>query len=304
MKRRSVALVVLAGVTGLGVVAVAPAASAAPGSCLVVDTNSNVSYTGLQAAVTAAAPGDTLFVKGTCTGTTTISGNLTITGQSNGGNGTATLNGGGQSSVLALTSSAVVTINTLVITGGKSIGEFKGGGITNLGGTLTLNNSAVSGNTSSGVPGENSAGGIANLVTGVLTLNNSTVAGNTMTRGEGGGILSALHSRLTLNNSTVTGNTAAHSAGGGIFVDTDAPVTLNNSSVTGNTATGGGGIAILFGTVILNGNSTVTGNTASIVGGGISNPNDGTVTLNDSSSVTGNTPDDCFPAGSVPGCTS
>src|SRR5438477_11326912 len=83
-------------------VAWAPTASAATPTCLVVDTNSNHSYTSLQAAVNAAAPGDTLFVKGTCTGTTEIGKNLTVTGQSASGTKTATLNGGGQGSVLTI----------------------------------------------------------------------------------------------------------------------------------------------------------------------------------------------------------
>jgi putative cofactor-binding repeat protein len=109
---------------------------------LVVDTNSDQSYTSLQDAVTAAAPGDALFVKGTCTGATTIGENLTITGQSNGGNGTATLNGGGSRThgVLQI-NSATVTLNTLIITGGR------GGGIYNFDGTATLNDSSsITGN--------------------------------------------------------------------------------------------------------------------------------------------------------------
>lgn len=82
---------------GAGVVAAAPAAMAANPSCLVVDTPSDQSYSSLQTAVDAAAAGDTLFVKGTCTGATTIStDDLTITGQSNGGAKTATLDAAGQ----------------------------------------------------------------------------------------------------------------------------------------------------------------------------------------------------------------
>src|SRR6185437_14452401 len=93
MRRWITALIVL-GTAGAGVVTAAPAAVAASPGCLVVDTNSNQSYPSSQAAVSAAAAGDTLFVKGTCTGLTVIPTSLTsltITGQSNGGTKTATL---------------------------------------------------------------------------------------------------------------------------------------------------------------------------------------------------------------------
>ena len=85
----------------------------------------------------------------------------------------------------------------------------------------------------------------------------------------GGGIFNG--GAVTLEDSTVSGNTATLSHGGGIY-NTGA-VTLKDSTVSGNTARFAGGIA-----------------------------NQGTVTLTDST-VSGNKPDNCFPPGSVPGCT-
>src|SRR5207248_9543254 len=111
--------------------------------CRVVDTTTSQSYATLQAAVNAAAAGDTLVVKGTCTGSTTIDRNLTISGQGYGGNTRATLDGGRNGSVLAVTSGVTVTLNTLIITGGSS---WVGGGIYNYYGTVTLNDSSVSDN--------------------------------------------------------------------------------------------------------------------------------------------------------------
>jgi hypothetical protein len=296
MKRRSIALAVLLGTAGLGVLAAAaPAASAAPASCLVVDTNSNQSYNSLQGALTAAAPDDALIVKGTCTGSAVIGENLTITGQSNRGHATGTLNGGGVRPVLLIESGAVVTINTLIITGGTAHG-----GITSLNSTVTLNNSTVTGNTDQ--TGENS-GGIRNSG-GTLTLNDSTIAGNKSRFGTAGGILNNGGGTVTLNRSTVTGN-YAQTSGGGIL--NGGTVTLNGSSITGNTAhTYSGGGILNLGTVTLNGSSSITGNTVGAAGdgGGIYMPNaGGTVTLNGSSSITGNKPDNCVPAGSVTGCT-
>jgi len=205
------------------VMAAAPAASAASSSCLVVDINSNQSYTSLQAAVIAAAPGDPLFVKGTCTGNTEIGKNLTITGQSNGGTKTATLTGGGQGSVLRIDSGVTATLNTLVITGGAV-------GITNAG-TVTLNGSTITGNLN---PGGAVGGGIYNV--GMVTLNGSTITGNTA--GQGGGIYNfqgaGTSATITLaGSSTITDNTASGgpnnegAIGGGIF---NFCGTLNNAT--------------------------------------------------------------------------
>ena len=273
--RRWITALILAGIAGAGVVAAAPAAVAANPGCLVVDTNSNHSYPSLQAAVDAAAAGDTLFVKGTCTGITEIEKSLTITGQSNGGTMTATLAG-----VLGI-DSVTVTLNNLVITNSGTFGGsifarlatltlnhttvattpgIFGGGIENASGMVTLNDSTVTGNTAAQ---PDFAGGINNI-DGTLILNGSSrVAGNT---GTFGGIQNSGTGRATLimnGSSTVTGNTAAVD-GGGIF-NNGGTVTMNDSSsITGNTATGefGGGIDNGGGTVTMNGSSSITGNTA------------------------------------------
>ncbi len=206
MRRWFTAVVVLLGMAGTGLAAAAPAASAASTTCLVVDTNANHSYASLQDAVNAAAAGDTLFVKGTCTGAITISKNLTIDGHSASSTKTATLNGGRHDSVLTINNSGVnVTLNTLIITNG---GALLGGGILN-GGTVTLNGSTVSNNTASIFGG----GGITNVV-GTVTLNGSTVSNNTA-NGDGGGIVN--DGTVTMSwTSTVHDNTAIQGEGGGI----------------------------------------------------------------------------------------
>jgi len=179
MRRWLSAVVVLLGMAGVGLVLTAPAASAAKPTCRVVDTNAGQSYTSLQDAVTAAAAGDRLFVKGTCISTVEIGKNLTIAGQSASGTKTATLSGGGQSNVLAIDGGVTVTLNTLIITNGTAP---SGGGILNAG-TLTLNGSTVTGNTAFG--SDIGGGGIYNV--GTLTLNRSTVTGNTDTASSPGG---------------------------------------------------------------------------------------------------------------------
>ncbi len=187
---------------------------------------------------------------------------------------------GGKSGHLVCVLGASVTISGLTFENTKTAG----GLIVNNGGTLTLNNSTVSGNTASG--SNILGGGILNQ--GTLTLTNSTVSGNTATDANvlGGGIFNG--GTLTLTNSTVSGNTATDpsSAGAGIF-NNGGTLTLSNSTVSGNTITGsgsiGGGIYNNGGTLTLS-NSTVSGNTVTgsgSVGGGINN-NGGTLTLSNS----------------------
>jgi hypothetical protein len=227
-----------------GGVAWTPAASAATSRCLVINAASAASYTSLQAAQDAAGAGATLWLRGTCIGTTKITKNLTVTGQHRRGFTAPTLKGGGPGSVLKIHSGVTLTVNTLTITGGKA---FLGGGIfVNTGSSLTLNNVTVSGNaanfTSHGVLG--GGGGIEN--NGKVTLNGST---------------------------TITGNTALSDGGGIGSQSADATVTLNDSAtITGNTAgRRGGGIFNWVGTVTLNDSATITGNTAPATGGGIFN---------------------------------
>jgi nitrous oxidase accessory protein NosD len=110
------AVVLPLGVVGL-TLASAPSALAVTSRCLIINNAINTSYTSLQDAVNAASPGATLWVRGTCTGTTTVSKDLTITGQQPNGF-TAPILNGNQGGVVLSIDSATVTVNTLTITGG------------------------------------------------------------------------------------------------------------------------------------------------------------------------------------------
>jgi predicted outer membrane repeat protein len=289
----------------------ASGASAAPPKCLVVNVGANQSYSALQAAVNAAITGDTLKVKGTCYGDTTIGKNLTIVGQSNPGFGPATLNGGNNGSVVTV-EGVTVAITDLTITGGES-GIFDEG-------SVTLNYSTVTGNGGDGIYGfsptraaeitlghstvsGNGGEGIGGTAAAHFTVNDSTVSGNgrqgigssfgtqlvlnhsTVTRNRGVGVEGGFYGSITINNSIISGN-----AGGGIWV-ARATATLNYSTVSGNTAKYGGGIGGERSEVTLN-NSTVSGNTGSEspfpgTGGGIYG-DELFLTLNNST-VSGNT---------------
>ena len=177
-------------------------------------------------------------------------------------------------------------LNNVRITGGSAD---NGGGIANLGGTVTLNFSAVTRNTAADAGGGiASATGLGPPGVAKLTLNFSRVTDNSQTAGPaspnslgGGGIASVL-GIVRLNFSQVSGNSAMGFVGGGIasgdFIDMppsnpSSVLILNNSRVSGNTApnAGGGGIQNLLGTVTVN-YSKVNGNT-SLNGGGISSGN-------------------------------
>ncbi len=168
-----------------------------------------------------------------------------------------------------------VMISDLTIRNGNSSG-LAGGGIRN-GGTLDLQDIALSSNVSA-----NDGGAILNLVT--LTITNSTINGNTAS-GNGGGIFNS--GNLTLRNSTVTSNTATDE-GGGIFNTTGATATINNTTISHNSAAinNGGGISdngtiTLTNTIVANntgnncastipsmGNNLDSGNTCGFTGAG------------------------------------
>jgi hypothetical protein len=124
---------------------------------------------------------------------------------------------------------------TATITGGNS--DNRAGGILNAA-TLTLNNSTVHDNETT-----NWGGGIYNLG-GTLTVNNSTISGNS--GGTGGIDLSG--GMVTINNSTLTGNTATGGSGGGVYVF-NGTMNLNRTIISGN---GGGEIASGGGTINAN----------------------------------------------------
>ncbi|MGA2848437.1 MAG: Ig-like domain-containing protein [Terracidiphilus sp.] len=190
-------------------------------------------------------------------GTLTIPSNASINGPTSGTGATVTnlvtVNGAAASSVFTVASGTISSsINSLIITGGST--GTSGGGVSNFnGGTLTINNSTISGNSANGGFG----GGMVN--TGTLALKNSTISGNSAATGQGGGIFNS--GTLTVTNSTIAGNAASGGTGGGIMNTGGGTLTVNDSTISGNSATGGGGIYGV-GTTVNLANSIVSGNTA------------------------------------------
>ncbi len=218
-------------------------------------------------------------------------------------------------------SGGTLTLNSLTVSGG-SLPDFAGGGLWNSG-TANLNRTVVRGNRA-----ETSAG--IHNVGGRLHLDRSTVERNTATR-NGGGILNGRNQILdqpgtvTMKGGALLDNRALDDAGGGLE-NLRSTASLDSVEVKGNTAPRGGGINQFAGTLHLKSTtlreniavtgaglrnsfstatldrSLITRNTAITAGGGIFNENSSSVALT-ASKVVRNRPDDCSPAGSVPGCT-
>lgn len=113
-----------------------------------------------------------------------------------------------------------------------NVGTVNGGGIYNQG-TLVLTNSTVSGNQVNSSFGGGTGGGISN--NGTATLTDSTIVGNSVGRGQGGGIYNQMP--LAVTSVTVTGNGAGQ--GGGVYVTSGATATLTDALISGNSATSG-----------------------------------------------------------------
>src|SRR5262249_10594878 len=198
------------------------------------------------------------------------------------------------------------TISGMTITGGRTTGTDLntngGGGIGVDGANVTIQDSAITGNSSSG-----SGGGIYVFFGTVgLTVRNCLISGNTAGTDatsqyrDGGGISVGFGASLLVENSTVSGNTSP-TEGGGIYVYRNAAATwtLRNSTISGNLAgLCGGGILVRIaneggsGTLVVQ-NSTIANNTVNAAstgpgGGGIAQVGPGGTVSVDSTIVANN----------------
>jgi RTX calcium-binding nonapeptide repeat (4 copies) len=186
--------------------------------------------------------------------------NLTLDGVTvAGGSAGQNANGGG------IFNSGTLTVSDSAISGNSA---FVGGGIEN-DGQLTIINSLISGNTSS-----RAGGGIDNFFQGnvgaTLTILNSTISGNNA-GGFGGGIDNA--GTVTIDDSTISDNQAAFEGGGGIYNTQFGTATIDDSTISGNAAIDTGitpqGGGIFNENVLTLINCTIANNTVEGDGGGI-----------------------------------
>jgi hypothetical protein len=176
-----------------------------------------------------------------------------------------TVDADGLSRVMRITEGEV-SLDGLTLTGG--LAEGLGGGIHNEAAALVLTDFTVSHCSSR-------MGGGISTSSGTVSLVNSAISGNEASA-MGGGIYNSGTGTLTLAGSTVSGN-GGSVVGGGVFNDQGMLVVVN-STVAGNESNWGGGIYNDAGTVTLT-NSTVLANRASETVGGLCN-DDGAMTLN------------------------
>ena len=212
-------------------------------------------------------------------------GILTLKSLTVSGGSLAALNGGG-----ALNEQGTLNLNRSVIKGNHA---FMGGGLTSDGGQLNLDRTTVERNTAT-----EWGGGVFNTGTSTMTMKGGALLKNRAVNNNGGG-LENINGTAHLNSVSVRGNTAL--LGGGIRQTQGSNLRLTSTTVRDNIAVAGAGMSNNDSTATLV-RSLVTRNTAITAGGGIVNENTGEVTLTDSR-VIRNTPDNCSPAGSVPGCT-
>jgi hypothetical protein len=246
----------------------------------VPSTVMNLSDSGLgslRQAILDTPSGGTVDFQSGLTGTITlgselaISQNLTITGP---GADVITVSGHHASRVFDITGAFTVDISGLTVADGVAAGpDYRGGGIYNNGGTLTVTDSIFSGNTARTPLTGGSGGAIYNA--GTLTVTDSTFSGNTtifFSGGSGGGIYNA--GTLTVTDSTLNGNVSL--SGGGIY--NAGTLTVTDSTLNGNVSLSGGGIynagTLTVTDSSLNGNGHING-----VGGGIHNALGGMATV-------------------------
>ena len=197
-----------------------------------------------------------------------------------GGSAGITISGDNQYRVFEVGSGAKLTLSNLTVAdSGSDAPDGGGGAILNVGGTLEVINSTLSGNSA-----PNGGGAILNAE-GTVTVSNSTLSGNSVSNGYGGGI-SNNYGTVTVSNSTLSGNSADNGGGGAIF-NAEGMVTVSNSTLSGNSApTSTNADYLGYGGAIYNSagrlgtleviNSTLSGNSAPNGGGGIYNT-DGTL---------------------------
>jgi len=189
-------------------------------------------------AISLAGSGDSILVTaGLYQEHLTIAMNLSLIGSSQ----STIIDGQSTGTVVNISvATVVVTLSNLTIRNGKAN---SGAGIYNSG-TLTLNNTTITGNHA-----EFSGAGIYN--SGTLQIINSTLSGNNVSNNyfgvyaTGGGLYNTYTGIVTISNSTLNGNRAYHEcmfhsrsacvSGGGAILN-GGTVILNNSTVAGNTA--------------------------------------------------------------------
>jgi hypothetical protein len=222
-----------------------------------------------------------------------VCGNLTLSA-STVTNNYAEDSGGG----IEESSGGNLTLTNATVSDNTTGDEEGGGGIDvdgdpDVGATITVSDSVVSGNTTdSGDGGGIEIGGRDNLAT-VVNIENSHIDGNFGADSEGAGLSQDAESTLTVTNTTISDNAPVEVPdlnGGGVYLDGDgSPDTFTGDTIDGNQSDDGGGVYIDGGTPTFS-DTTISGNSAYDGAAGVyDDENDSELLAIDSSTVSGNT---------------
>jgi hypothetical protein len=214
-------------------------------------------------------------------------GSLTINGP---GADKLTISGNNQSRILSSGANVIVNINGLRFTAGNGVGAVntgRGGAIYNVGGTMVLSNSIITGNSAANGGALNNAASASPSVPANLTIINCSITGNSSTS-SGSAMQNFSTSFLNIRNTTVSGNTSSGTGIAGAF-QANGTVTITNSTFSGNTAPAGTGGGVYFnGSSLIMNNTTIANNSSGVGGGGLHRT--GTTALNIRNSIiAGNT---------------
>lgn len=232
------------------------------------------------AAATAAAGDDTIIFSTLFSTSQTIvlggselvlgsNGSTTINGP---GANLLTISGNNASRIISTGANVIATLDGITFTAGTGAGALntgRGGAIYNVGGTLTITNSVITGNTAANGGGLNNAASTGPAVNGTLNIVNCIVSNNT-SPGSGGGMQNFSTSTVNIDRSTFMGNTSNGTTGGG-GGQFNGAVRITNSTFANNSAPSGSGGGIqsngALGAVLTN--VTFAGNSSLNNGGGI-----------------------------------
>lgn len=185
-----------------------------------------------------------------------------------------------------------VVVEDSVITGNTASDGF-GGAVASKYGSVLIDSSVISGNSAEG------GGGLATKYGGTVTVDDTTIVGNTTNGEGGGGINTALADTLVITDSTLSGNSAPGRGGGGIAAYGSSTL-LSNSTVSGNSAEGGGGVLAInydyfdAASKFTTRNSTIAQNSATEFAGGVGAYGD-TALFSTNSIIAGNTTGEVAP---------
>ncbi len=183
-----------------------------------------------------------------------------------------TISGNNASRIISTGPDVTANIDGITFTGGNGVGALntgRAGAIYNAGGTLTITNSVITGNSAANGGGLNNSSSGSPAVPGLLTIDNCIISNNTAS-GSGGAMQNFSTSTVSISNTTISGNVSNGSTGGG-GGQYNGRVNFTNVTFQGNSAPSGNGGGFqsngTLGTIVTN--VTVSGNSSLNNGGGI-----------------------------------